>query len=180
MASMITSTPQLPFKIPQILSNRDHKALDRATLVITSTFWNPPRSLREAARLTAGCGDPWPLRGQQVEALLVLNRPLPLSVDLPTVGASKIANIMRRIPTIKLQYCRIPQADLKMIQVRFRLQRTHTYIWQRIKNIGLVTGLGGHFATKVCNRRGCSATNPSATSPLKTRVLYTEVRDKGL
>ena len=27
-------------------------------------------------------------------------------------------------------------------------------IWQRIKNIGLVTGLGGHFATKVCNRRG--------------------------
>ena len=53
-------------------------------------------------------------------------------------------------------------------------------IWQRIKNIGLVTGLGGHFATKVCNRRGCSATNLSATSPLKTAVLYTEVRDKGL
>ena len=53
-------------------------------------------------------------------------------------------------------------------------------IWQRIKNIGLVTGLGGHFATMVCNGRGCSATNPSATSPLKTTVLYTEVRDKGL
>ena len=50
----------------------------------------------------------------------------------------------------------------------------------RIKNIGLETGLGGHFATKVCNRRGCSATNPSATIPLKTTVLYTEVRDKGL
>ena len=48
------------------------------------------------------------------------------------------------------------------------------------QTIGLVTGLGGHFATKVCNRRGCSATNPSATSPLKTTVLYTEVRDKGL
>ena len=48
------------------------------------------------------------------------------------------------------------------------------------QNFGLVTGLGGHFATKVCNRRGCSGTNPSATSPLKTTVLYTEVRDKGL
>ena len=33
-------------------------------------------------------------------------------------------------------------------------------IWQRIKNIDLVTGLGGHFATKVCSRCGCSATNP--------------------
>ena len=48
------------------------------------------------------------------------------------------------------------------------------------QNIGLVTGLGGHFATKVCNRRRRSATNPSATSPLKTTALYTEVRDKGL
>ena len=28
---------------------------------------------------------------------------------------------------------------------------THMYTWQRMKNIGLVTGLGGHFATKVCN-----------------------------
>ena len=56
----------------------------------------------------------------------------------------------------------------------------YIYGWQRIKNIGLVAGLGGHFATKVCNRRECSATNPSATSPLKTTVLYTEVRDKGL
>ena len=54
------------------------------------------------------------------------------------------------------------------------------HIWQRIKNICLLTGLGGHFATKVCNRRGCSATSPCATSPLKTTVLYTEVRDKGL
>ena len=27
-----TSTPQLPFKTPQIPSNRDHKALDRGTL----------------------------------------------------------------------------------------------------------------------------------------------------
>ena len=35
----------------------------------------------------------------------------------------------------------------------------HLHIWQRIKNIGLVTGLGGHFATQVCNRQGCSATN---------------------
>ena len=65
-------------------------------------------------------------------------------------------------------------------------QYIHMYIWQRIKhmaanqNIGLVTGLGGHFATKVCIRRGCSATNPSATSPLKTTVFYTEIRDKGL
>ena len=56
----------------------------------------------------------------------------------------------------------------------------YVYMWQRIKNIGLVTGLGSHFATKVCYRRGCSATNPSATSPLKTTVLYTEVRDRGL
>ena len=54
------------------------------------------------------------------------------------------------------------------------------WIWQRIENIGLVASFGGHFATKVCNRRGCSATNPSAASPLKTTVLYTEVRDKGL
>ena len=54
----------------------------------------------------------------------------------------------------------------------------HMYdiIWQRIQNIGLVTGLGGHFVTKVCSRRGCSATNPSATSPLKTTVLYTGPR----
>ena len=44
------------------------------------------------------------------------------------------------------------------------------HICQRITNIGLVTGLGGHFVTKVCNRRGCSATNPSATSPLKTDI----------
>ena len=29
---MTTSTPQLPFKTPQIPSNRDHKALNRATL----------------------------------------------------------------------------------------------------------------------------------------------------
>ena len=56
----------------------------------------------------------------------------------------------------------------------------YKYMWQRIKNIGLVTGLGGHFATKVCSRWGCSATDPSATSPLKTTVLSTEVRDKGL
>ena len=27
-----TSTPQLPFKTPKLPSNRDHKALDRATL----------------------------------------------------------------------------------------------------------------------------------------------------
>ena len=52
----------------------------------------------------------------------------------------------------------------------------YIYIWQRIKSIGLVTGLGGHFATKDCSRRGCSATNPSATSPLKTTVLCTGPR----
>ena len=31
--SLHTSTPQLPFKTPQIPSNRDHKALNRGTLV---------------------------------------------------------------------------------------------------------------------------------------------------
>ena len=50
---------------------------------------------------------------------------------------------------------------------------TYIYIWQRIKNIGLVTGLGGHFATKACNRPERSATNPSATSSFKTTVLST-------
>ena len=66
-------------------------------------------------------------------------------------------------------------AEMAMVFVQMYL---YMYIWQRIKNIGLVTGLGGHFATKDCNRQGCSATNPSATSPLKTTLLYTEVRDK--
>ena len=32
-----TSTPQLPFKRPQISSNRDHKALNRGTLEIAGS-----------------------------------------------------------------------------------------------------------------------------------------------
>ena len=35
-----TSTPQLPFKIPQIPSNRDHKALNSGTLGGVGT-WGP-------------------------------------------------------------------------------------------------------------------------------------------
>ena len=61
-------------------------------------------------------------------------------------------------------------------------------IWQRIKNIGLVTGLGGLFATKVCHRRGCSATNPLRDKPLEDystlqrgpRQGFVTERDKGL
>ena len=50
---------------------------------------------------------------------------------------------------------------------------------QRLKNIGLVTGPGGLFATRLVTESGGLATNP-ATSLLKTTVLYTEARDKGL
>ena len=52
---------------------------------------------------------------------------------------------------------------------------TYIYIWQWIKNIGLVT------ATDVCITDGAVLRQTdSATSPLKTAVLYTEVSDKGL
>ena len=50
-----TSTPQLPFKRPQLLSNRDHKALNRATL------GGPGRDGSDCFILVRTAGS-WPLR----------------------------------------------------------------------------------------------------------------------
>ena len=51
---------------------------------------------------------------------------------------------------------------------------------QRLKNIGLVTGPGGLFCDKACNRIGGFCDTLPATNLLKSTVLYTEARDKGL
>ena len=42
---------------------------------------------------------------------------------------------------------------------------THIYIWQRLKNIGLVTGPVGLFATRLVTESGGLATNPSCDKP---------------
>ena len=55
-----TSTPQLPFKIPQIPSNRDHKALNRWTLGglgIRAIIWSALRRSRHLDPL--GLFEPW-------------------------------------------------------------------------------------------------------------------------
>ena len=41
----------------------------------------------------------------------------------------------------------------------------HIHIWQRLKNIGLVTGLGGLFATRFVAESGRPATNPHCDKP---------------
>ena len=40
-------------------------------------------------------------------------------------------------------------------------------IWQRPKNIGLVTGLGGRFATRLVTESGGLATNPPCDKPIE-------------
>ena len=52
--------------------------------------------------------------------------------------------------------------------------------WQRLKNIGLVTGSGGRFMTRRVTQSGVLQQTLPATSLLKIAVLYTQARDKGL
>ena len=40
-------------------------------------------------------------------------------------------------------------------------------IWQRLKNIGLVTGPGGLFATRLVTESGGLATNPPCDKPIE-------------
>ena len=54
------------------------------------------------------------------------------------------------------------------------------YMLQRLKNIGLVTGPGGSFATRLVTESEVLRQTPSATSLLKTTVLHTEACDKDL
>ena len=42
---------------------------------------------------------------------------------------------------------------------------THTYLWQRLKNIGLVAGLGGLFGTRLVTESVGLATNPPCNKP---------------
>ena len=41
------------------------------------------------------------------------------------------------------------------------------YIWLRLKNIGLVPGVGGHFATRLVTESGSLATNPPCDKPIE-------------
>ena len=43
----------------------------------------------------------------------------------------------------------------------------HIYIWQRLKNIGLVTGPGGLFATRLVTELRGLATNPPCDKPIE-------------
>ena len=43
----------------------------------------------------------------------------------------------------------------------------YTYIWQRLKNIGLVTGPCGLFATRLVTKSGGLATNPPCDKPIE-------------
>ena len=43
----------------------------------------------------------------------------------------------------------------------------YIYIWQRLKNIGLVTGPGGLFATRLVTESGDLATNPPRDKPIE-------------
>ena len=52
----------------------------------------------------------------------------------------------------------------------------YIHMQQRLKNIGLVTGPGGRFATSLVTESGGLATTLSATSLSKTTVLYTDAR----
>ena len=56
----------------------------------------------------------------------------------------------------------------------------YMYMWQRLRNIGLVTGPGGLFATRLVTESGVLRQTVPATSLLKTTALYREARDKGL
>ena len=45
--------------------------------------------------------------------------------------------------------------------------RVASRIWQRLKNIGLATGLGGLFATRFATKSGGLATNPPCDKPIE-------------
>ena len=51
---------------------------------------------------------------------------------------------------------------------------TYLYTWQRLEKIRLVTGPGGPFAARLATESGVLRQTLSATSILKTAVLYTE------
>ena len=54
----------------------------------------------------------------------------------------------------------------------------YMYIWQCLKNIGLVTGPGGLFATRLATRLRGLATNPPCTSLFKTIKYSTQIATK--
>ena len=56
----------------------------------------------------------------------------------------------------------------------------YVHMWQRLKNIGLVTGPGSLFATRLATESRVLRQTLHATSLLKTTVLSTEASDKGL
>ena len=43
----------------------------------------------------------------------------------------------------------------------------YIYMWQRLQNIGLVTGPGGHFATRLVTQWGGLATTPPCNKPIE-------------
>ena len=43
----------------------------------------------------------------------------------------------------------------------------HVSMWQRLKHIGLATGLGGLFATRLVTESGGLATNPPCDKPIE-------------
>ena len=47
------------------------------------------------------------------------------------------------------------------------MSHVHVSIWQRLNNIGLVTGSGGLFATRLVRELGSLATNPPCDKPIE-------------
>ena len=56
----------------------------------------------------------------------------------------------------------------------------YIYIWPRLKNIGLVTGPGGLFATRLGAESGGLATNPPCDKPIEDFSTLHRVPNKGL
>ena len=124
---------------------------------------------------------------QHYTALLLYNMCVYIcTYTYPTFLCNKCRNVHQQrhfISSLGGPFSRKTSWDLCWVcfLVRFAYMRVHVYIciyiymWQRIKNIGVVTGLGGHFATKVCNRRGfCD--KPLRDKPVEERLQYSTQR----
>ena len=69
-------------------------------------------------------------------------------------------------------FCEVHVDSQERLGLKRRRPTGPRIIWQRLKNIGLVTGPGGLFATRLVTESRVLATNPPATSLLKNTVLY--------
>ena len=56
----------------------------------------------------------------------------------------------------------------------------YIYIWQRLRNIALVTGPGGLFATRLVTESGGLATNPPRDKPIEDYSTLRRGPRKGL